>query len=238
VGRRTICCGYPSTEKLPMQAHGCFFLLLILLLILILIFPIFWKRIKIKRGQIGAEQNARVTDSRKVSMPGFGVALKMHHRNNQQVVTLHNINNSVGKAVSPATSDAVVQHEPCCRVDEHSSDGATNFLEKIKSQSWNSVFVIFRSAPQFLNCRPQKPKLHFFNSSSMVRNASSPSTVASWPARKAARRSCDSSSHARSMEICSAGSRLRQSVSIICALSDGGSFKASFARICLSMPII
>ena len=65
--------------------------------------------------------------------------------------------------------------------------------------------------PQFPPCRPQHPEIHCFNSSSIDRNASSPLRAASSPARNAVRRSCDSRSQARSMEFCSAGSRLLQS---------------------------
>jgi len=102
------------------------------------------------------------------------VTMKMHHRNNQNFIALDGVNDSIGKAVCPATSNLIVQSEPRCRVDENTPDGGTDFLKEIKSKPRNAVFVIFRGFPQFPRRRPQKPELHCFNSSSMARNASSP----------------------------------------------------------------
>ena len=163
------------------------------------------------------------------------MTVKMHHGNDHNLVALNSVNDSVGKAVCPATSNLFVQRDPCCGMHDNTPDGGTDFLKEIKSKTRNALFLKFRRLPQFPSRWQRKPELHCFNSSSMARKASSPSMAVSWPVRKAAKRSWDSSSQARSTEYCSAESRLRQSASIICARSMGGSFKASFARIALSI---
>jgi len=102
------------------------------------------------------------------------VAVKMHHGKDQNFIALHRVNNSIGKAVRPATANLFVQREPCRRMHENAADCGTNFLQEIKSETRNAVFVILRRFPQFPPRRPQEPEFHCLNSSSMARNASSP----------------------------------------------------------------
>ena len=77
------------------------------------------------------------------------MTVKMHHRNNQNFTALDRVNDSIGKAVCPATSNPFVQREPRRRVDENAPDGITDFLKKIKSKPRNAVFIVFRGFPQF-----------------------------------------------------------------------------------------
>jgi hypothetical protein len=103
----------------------------------------------------------------------------MHHRNDQNFIPLESVDDSIGKSVSPASSNFFVQRKPRLRVHENTPNGGTHFLKEIKSKSWDTVFVIFCGLPEFPQRRPQKPELHRLNSSSRARNAASPSTAVS-----------------------------------------------------------
>ena len=115
-------------------------------------FPLFWRRVRppipahdspylqrlfrghfpdlpLAEGQIlTSNDTPKVLWSSKVPTPGFRVAVKMHHGNDQNFIPLDSVNDSIGKAVCPATANLFAQREPCLRMHENAADCGTDFL--------------------------------------------------------------------------------------------------------------
>jgi len=72
----------------------------------------------------GHEGEGVMKGSGKVPTPGFRVAVKVHHGNDQNFTLLDCVNDSKGKAVCAATANLFVQREPCLRMHENAADAA------------------------------------------------------------------------------------------------------------------
>lgn len=116
------------------------------------------------------------------------------------------VTNPLGLWPRPTALTAVQNSTDCC---PHLGDALESHVRYFP-------LIIAGGFPNLICGRSQKPPRHDRNPASIPQGASSPSSARSFPSRYACDRSRDSASQAWSKDACSAGSKLRQSVSITC----------------------
>src|SRR5687768_854420 len=108
--------------------------------------------------------------------------MKVHHRNDQNLVALNAINQSVRKPGQQTSSKAVIHSPPRCRVCNYPGNASSNLSNEIEPKTLNSALVEPSCITNLSQCRRQEPKLYPRNSRAISANASSPSTGTTFPA--------------------------------------------------------
>ena len=105
------------------------------------------------------------------------MAMQVHHGEDQHFTFFDGVNNAVGKAMSAAATDFVVQRLPSVWVRQDAPDGNANFDNEIETKTGNTLLVIPGRFPQFARGGRRQFELYRPNSASMERIASSPSVA-------------------------------------------------------------
>jgi len=158
----------------------------------------------------------------KVVLPAFRVAPEVHHRDDQNLIAPHLVEDPVRKTMGAAASGSRRKGSPRQGLRLDTFDRRFDLVQKAGAQAVLGRFVELGRLLELALCGRGKPSIHFLKSCRSSAKTASASRAGSKPLSKPSMRRSDSSAQAASRDLVCGGESESQSRSINLARSAGG----------------
>ena len=107
--------------------------------------------------------------------------MQVHYRNDQDVIRLNAIDQSVKEAGQQTSPEVIIELAPGLRVGNHAGYASPDLPKKVEPETWYLALVESSRIANFSQCWRQETKCHPRNSRVISANAFSPSTGTIFP---------------------------------------------------------